>query len=168
MKALLLFLFLISLLVANEHRLLLTGFTLHENDYSDSGEKFNEFNYGAGYEYTTFKNYDELYFATNITILKDSFSATQYTLSGSQNIRYELIYGVDISIGLALFIMYKEENYRLQPEGGEVGYGFIPGAAPLASIYYKDFDVNVAYVPSFKYEEIATTGFMIVYFGWKL
>ena len=79
MKYFILLLVLLSMCFADEHRLLVTGFTKHETSSRPDGEKFNEFNYGGGYEYTSFEDYDKFYFASNITVIRDSFDKPQYT-----------------------------------------------------------------------------------------
>jgi len=167
MKLLLLLLLLSSFTFASEHRLLITGFTKHESSHSTSGYAFNEFNYGAGYEYTSYEDFNTLYWGTNVTVLKDSFDEWQYTLSFSPNIRFQLAKHTSISVGAALFVMYKKDNFKKDVPPRTSKYDFIVGAAPVASLYYKDVSISAAYVPSFSHEDIETTGFLIVYFGWK-
>jgi len=167
MKLLPLLLIFTSFLFASEHRLLVTGFTKHETSHSSSGYEYNEFNYGAGYEYTTFEDYNELYWGTNVTVLKDSYDEWQYTVSFSPNVRFRLNQNTSVSIGAAVFLMYKKDNYKNDVPPNSPEYDFIAGAAPLASLYYKDVSVSAAYVPSFSHDNIETTGFAIVYFGWK-
>ncbi|PHR55490.1 MAG: hypothetical protein COA44_10575 [Arcobacter sp.] len=167
MKLIALLFFFSSFVLASEHRLLLTGFTKHEISHSSSGYEYNEFNYGAGYEYTSFEDYKELYWGTNLTILRDSYDEWQYTLSLSPNIRFSLGKDTSVSIGAAIFLMYKKDNYKNDVPPKTTEYDFIGGLAPVASLYYKDVSVSAAYVPSFSDDDIETTGFLIVYFGWK-
>ena len=167
MKLIAMFLIFTISLLASEHRLLITGFTKHERSHTTSGYEYNEFNYGAGYEYTSFDDYNELYWGTNVTVLKDSFEEWQYTLSISPNIRFKLSKHTSISVGAGMFIMYKKDNYKTGVPPKTAHYDFIGGLAPMASLYYKDVSVSTAYVPSFSYKDIDTTGFLIVYFGWK-
>lgn len=167
MKNILILLFLLSSLVfANEHRLLISGFTKHEHSNRSNGKKYNEFNLGAGYEFTTFKNYNEFYFGTNVTVLNDSYSNIQYTVSASSNIRFKLSRHTAISIGVASFAMWKKDTFKAGVSEDEAKYDLVIGAAPLGSFYYKDLSVNFAYVPSVSYENVQTVGFAIVYFGW--
>lgn len=161
-----LLIFLTSIVSANENRLLISGFTKHEQSTRPDGYSYNEFNYGLGYEFTTFKEYDELYLGTNITALKDSFDEWQYTLSVSPNIRYKLSKDLAISIGVASFVMLKKDNYKKGVSPEEAQYDFLVGAAPLSSLYYKDFSANFAYVPSVSFGDLNAVGFLIVYFGW--
>jgi len=166
MKHLMCLLLFIYFSYADEHRLLLTGFTKHEVSEASSGRKFNEFNYGGGYEFTTFENYDELYFASNVTVLRDSFDKPQYTLSASPNIRYRLNDNTAFSFGVAAFAMWKDELFRENISDEESQYILVFGAAPLASLYYKSLCVNFAYIPTLTYKNINPVGFGIVYFGW--
>lgn len=166
MKHMAFFLLMSSLLFSNEHKLLISGFTKHEKSHRDSGKRYNEFNYGGGYEYTSFKEYNELYFVGNITALKDSFDEWQYTLSSSPNIRFKLSQNTALSVGVAVFGMFKKDNYKSGVSESEAEYDFVMGAAPVSSLYYKDFSVNFAYVPTFSYNSIDTVGFLIIYFGW--
>ncbi len=166
MRYLLLMVLYLQSLYGVEHRLLLSGFTRHETRYNTYGEKFNEENWGLGYEYSTFELFEELYYSTNVTILKDSFNAEQYTLSSAPSIRYQMAKHHAYSFGLAFFLMWKEENYIRQTPGSDIDYGFIPGMAPIVSYYYKDLTFNIAYVPTVHIGNIENTGFAILYFGW--
>lgn len=170
MKYFIILVFAVLICNADEHRLLLTGFTKHEVSHKKNGEEFNEFNYGAGYEYTTFEHYNELYLGTNLTALRDSYDEPQYTLSVSPNIRFELTEKISASVGAAAFVMYKKNNYKRNVSEEEAKYELVFGAAPLASLYYKRLSVNFAYVPSFSYDKynMDIIGFAIMYFGWKL
>lgn len=167
MKYFLIFILSFSSLFASEHRLLLSGFTIHEKSHKKNGGEYNGFNYGAGYEFTTFEHYNELYFATNITVIKDSHNKPQYTLSGSPNIRFKLSTNTAVSFGLAMFGMWKKDNFKKGVSEEEAEYDLLFGAAPLSSVYYKNFNVNFAYVPTISHDNIKTVGFAIMYFGWK-
>ena len=167
MKILFLFFILSMLSFATEHRLIVSGFTKHEHSQGSDGEKFNEENWGAGYEFTDFKEYGELYFAGNFTVLKDSYSDAQFTLSASPNWRYKIYGDLDASVGIAAFLMWRKDTYKEGVSSDEAEYGLFPGLAPLASIYYQRFSVNLAYVPTVKIGSIDVTGFGIIYFGWK-
>ena len=153
---------------ADENRILITGFTKHELSTKDNGERYNDFNYGAGYEYTTFNTYDEFYLATNFTILKDSFDEAQYTISVSPNIRFNLAKDFDLSFGAAAFVMWKKDTFKKGVSVQKAKYDLLLGVAPLSSLYYKDLSVNFAYVPTLSYKRVDTIGFAIVYFGWKI
>jgi len=167
MKLFFTLLFLSISIFANEHRVLVSGFTKHEHSHDKEGERYNEENWGAGYEFTAFKEYGELYFAGNFTILKDSYSDAQFTLSASPNVRYKVYGDLDASIGMAAFLMWKKDTYKTGVSSDEAEYGLVPGVAPLASLYYQRFSVNLAYVPTMKMGSIDIVGFGIVYFGWK-
>lgn len=151
---------------ANEQRVLLTGFTIHEHDTDRFGEKYNAFNYGAGYEYTFFEEYNALYFATNALVFNDSFKNPQLAVGFGHAYRFhtELI---DTSIGISGFVgikkIYTDEDS--DRNGGD--YGFTGGVGPTLNFYYKDFSVNFVYVPGFKYKDLDTTGFLFTYFGYK-
>jgi len=168
MKGVTFLLFLVSsILSANEHRLLISGFTKHEESHRANGDRYNEFNYGAGYEFTTFKDYNALYLGTNVTALKDSFDEWQYTLSISPNIRYKLAKDLAVSVGIASFLMLKKDNFKVGVTNDEAEYDLLVGAAPLSSLYYKDLSVNLAYVPPVSFGDLDIVGFVIMYFGWK-
>jgi hypothetical protein len=124
-------------------------------------------NLGAGYEFTTFKEYNEFYFATNLTALNDSHDNMQYTISSSPNIRFNIAKHLDALIGVAAFAMWKKDVFKVGVSRDNAEYDLVYGAAPLASIYYKRVSVNFAYVPSVSYEQIDKVGFLIMYFGWK-
>lgn len=162
------FIMLHIMIYAGEHRLLLTGFTKHETSNQPNGQSWNEENYGAGYEYTSFTKYDQLYYSSNITILEDSFNFKQYTLSTAPTIRYKLSQNRSFSIGLAFFLMAKRETYLKNYSSIKPDYGIIPGAAPLAIFTYKKMTLNFAYVPTVSVGNIESIGFGIVYFGWTL
>lgn len=166
MKFILIMFLLSPFLFADEHRLLITGFSKHEKSHDNDGDKFNEFNYGLGYEYNNFKDYNEAYFAGNFSVLKDSYDEWQYTLSASPNIRFELNQDFSFSIGLAGFVMYKKDNFKKNVSKEDAKYDLLVGAAPLSSLYYKDFSVNIAYVPSVSFMDFDTVGFVLVYFGY--
>ncbi len=167
MKILITILFSMSILCANEHRLLISGFSIHDKPTTSSGVAFNSLNYGLGYEYTDFSHYDRFYLASNFTVLEDSFYYTQYTLSASKNIRFKINEDISVSLGLAMFAMIKKDTISPTTLGSDPQYILIPGAAPLSSIYYKDLTLNFAYVPTIKDPQINITGFLIVYFGWE-
>ena len=168
MKNIIIFILISIPLFCDESRILITGFTQHELSTKDNGERYNDFNYGAGYEFTSFKRHDELYFATNFTLLKDSFDNVQYTISASPNIRFNLARDIDISFGVASFVMWKKDTFKRDVSEEDAKYDFLLGLAPLSSLYYRDFSVNFAYVPTLSHNSIDTIGFAIVYFGWKL
>jgi len=153
---------------ANEHRILISGFTKHEHSYRSNGEHYNEVNLGGGYEFTTFTDYNEFYFGTNLTVIDDSYENLQYTVSVSSNIRFKLSKNMALSIGIAGFSTWKKNNFKAGVSEDEGEYSLMIGAAPLSSFYYKDFSVNFAYVPSASYEQKENVGFLIVYFGWRL
>jgi len=167
MKIVLLLFMIINFSFATEHRVIVSGFTKHEHSHSSDGEEFNEENWGAGYEFTDFKEYGKLYFAGNFTVLKDSYSDAQFTLSASPNLRYKIYGDFDASFGIAAFLMWKKDTYKSGVSSDEAEYGLVPGLAPLASLYYQRFSVNLAYVPTIKMGSIDVVGFGIVYFGWK-
>ncbi len=167
MKQVLFLFLLVTILNANEHRLLVSGFTKHEKSHRNNGDTYNEVNYGIGYEFTSFREYDELYFGSNFTALKDSMDEWQYTISASPNIRFKLSENSSVSIGVAAFVMVKKDNYKTDVLPEDAAYDLLGGVAPLSSFYYKDFSVNTAYVPSFTHGKIENVGFLIVYFGWK-
>ncbi|HIP28361.1 MAG TPA: hypothetical protein EYG82_04220, partial [Sulfurovum sp.] len=76
------------ILFATEERVLLSGFTIHEHTYDRFGKKYNAFNYGVGYEYNYFEAYNELYFATNVLLLNDSFENPQLSIGMGHYYRF--------------------------------------------------------------------------------
>jgi hypothetical protein len=151
---------------AEEQRVLLTGFTIHEHDTGRFGEKYNSFNYGAGYEYTFFENYNEFYFTSNALIFNDSFENPQFAVGFGHSYRFDT--GViDIAIGLSGFLGVKKiyDDEDISRDDGE--YGLTGGVGPTLNFYYDDFTVNFVYVPGIKYKDLDTTGFLFTYFGYK-
>jgi len=151
---------------ANEQRILLTGITIHEHDNDRFGEKYNSFNYGAGYEYTFFENYNEFYFTGNALIFNDSFENPQLAVGFGHSYRFDT--GViDTAIGLSGFLGIKKiyDDEDISRADGE--YGLTGGVGPTLNFYYDDFTVNFVYVPGIKYKDLDTTGFLFTYFGYK-
>lgn len=153
-------------LCAEEQRLLLTGFTIHEHDNDRFGEKYNSFNYGAGYEYNFFTEYNKFYFSTNALVFNDSFKNPQLAVGFGHAYRFHTEF-VDISAGVSGFVGVKKiyDDEDLTRDDGE--YGFTGGVGPTLNLYYEDFSVNFVYVPGIKYKDLDTTGFLFTYFGYK-
>lgn len=160
-------LFLLPLFVfSNEQKILLTGFTIHEHTNDRFDEKYNAFNYGAGYEYNFFNNYNEFYFINNILIFNDSFENPQVAIGMGHSYRFDTGV-VDVAIGLSGFFgtkkIYTDED--LSRDDGD--YGFTGGVGPTLNFYYEDLSVNFVYVPGLKYKDWDTTGFLFTYFGYR-
>ncbi|MCF6242335.1 MAG: hypothetical protein L3J74_13425 [Bacteroidales bacterium] len=154
------------MMYATEQRMLLSGFTMHEHTYDRFGEKYNAVNYGVGYEYTFFEKYSDIYFATNVLLLNDSFENPQVTIGLGHYYRFDTGL-VDTAIGLTGFFGIKK-IYTDDDKGRGAGkYGLTGGFGPAVNFYYEDVSVNFVYVPGFKYKEIDTTGFLYLYFGYK-
>ncbi len=165
MKYLILILF-PFVMFANEQRVLLSGFTIHEHTYDLFGEEYNAFNYGAGYEYNFFNDYNELYFATNVLVINDSFENPQLAVGFGHSYRFETG-AIDTSIGISGFVGIKKiyDDKDLNRDDGE--YGVTGGVGPTLNFYYEDLSVHFVYVPGFKYKDLDTTGFLFTYFGYK-
>ena len=162
----LLFLLLPFLLFANEHRLLISGFTIHEKPNNRFDEPYNAFNYGLGYEYNFYKEPKEIYFGINTLILNDSYYNPQFSIGAGHYMRFDM--GVlQSAVGLSGFIGWKRkyDDSDLDRDGGE--YGLTGGIAPALNFYYKNASVNFMYVPSFHYKDTDITGFLYTYFSWK-
>ena len=160
-------LFLLPLFIfANEQRILLTGFTIHEHENDRFGEKYNAVNYGAGYEYNFFTEYNSFYFSSNALIFNDSFENPQLAIGFGHAYRFDMGV-VDLSLGLSGFIGAKKiyDDNDLNRDGG--AYGLSGGVGPTLNLYYKDFSINCVYVPGIKYKDLDTTGFLFTYFGYK-
>lgn len=160
-------LLLLPLLVfADEERILISGFTKHEHDHDRFNERYNEVNYGIGYEYSFFNDYNEIYFVTNALLLKDSFENPQFALGMGHAYRFDTG-AIDTAIGLSGFIGVKKtySDSDKNRDGGE--YNFVGGAGPSATFYYDDLSVNFVYVPGIEYKDLDTTGFLYTYFGYK-
>ena len=153
-------------LCAEEQRVLLTGFTIHEHENDRFGEKYNSFNYGAGYEYNFFTDYNRFYFSSNALVFNDSFKNPQLAVGFGHAYRFHTEF-VDISAGLSGFLGMKKiyDDKDLNREGGE--YGLTGGVGPTLNFYYEAFSVNFVYVPGIKYKDLDTTGFLFTYFGYK-
>ena len=154
------------MLFAEEQRILLTGFTVHEHTYDRFAEEYNAFNYGAGYEYTFFEDYNALYFTSNVLVFNDSFENPQLAVGFGHSYRFDT--GViDTAIGLSGFLGYKK-IYDDEDMGRDDGaYGLTGGVGATVNFYYEDFTVNFVYVPGIKYKDLDTTGFLFTYFGYK-
>jgi len=154
------------ILFAEEQRVLLTGFTIHEHTYDRFGEKYNAFNYGAGYEYNFFKDYNKFYFSTNALVFNDSFKNPQLAVGFGHAYRFDTGF-IDTSVGVSGFLGAKKiyDDEDLNREDGE--YGFTGGVGATLNFYYEDFSVSCVYVPGFKYKDLDTTGFLFTYFGYK-
>lgn len=154
------------LLWGNEQRVLLTGFSIHEHEKDRFNEVYNAFNYGGGYEYTFFNEYNEIYFAMNTLVFNDSFKNPQFVYGMGHSYRFNTEY-VDIAIGINGFVgikkIYTDED--LSRDNGH--YGVMGGVGPAVNFYYDNFSVNFVYVPAFKYKDLETTGFLFTYFGYK-
>jgi len=161
------FIFLNTSLIANEHRLLLSGLSLHEIPHNLKGEPYNSFSSGVGYEYNLFEKYNEVYFGFNTLVLNDSFYNPQATLGSAIAMRFHNDY-FDTSIAFAGFVgykkLYQEDENGVVDEGS---YRVIGGALPTLTLYYKEVNVNLMYFPSFEYKTVDMTGYMYINFGWK-
>jgi len=154
------------LLLATEQRVLLSAVTVHEHTYDRFGTKYNAFNYGVGYEYNYFEEYNTLYFATNVLLFNDSFENPQLAVGMGHYYRFDT--GViDTAVGLTGFFgikkIYTDED--TSRDGGK--FGLTGGVGPAVNFYYEDVSVNFVYVPGFKYKELDTTGFLYMYFGYR-
>ena len=162
----LIFLLFPLLLFANEQRILLTGFTIHEHQYDRFGEEYNAFNYGGGYEYNFFDDYNELYFASNILVLNDSFKNPQLSIGLGHYYRFDLG-KIDTAVGLSGFVGWKKiyTDEDLDRDGGH--YGITGGLGLATTLYYKRFGVNFVYVPGVAFKDFDTTGFLFTYFSFS-
>ncbi len=154
------------LLFADEQRLLILGFTIHEKPNNRFNESYNAFNYGLGYEYNFYKEPKKFYFGMNALILNDSYYNPQYTIGGGHYMRFKTGQ-LQSAIGLSGFIGWKRvyDDSDLDRNGGR--YRLTGGIAPALNFYYKDASVNFMYVPSFHYKDVDITGFLFTYFSWK-
>lgn len=154
------------LLFANEQRIILTGVTIHEHEYDRFGEEYNAFNWGAGYEYNFFDNYNEFYFATNLMVLNDSFKNPQLSIGMGHYYRFDLG-SIDAALGLSGFVgvkkIYTDED--LDREGGS--YGPTGGLGLAATLFYERAAVNFVYVPGVAFGDFDTTGFLFTYFSFS-
>ncbi len=154
------------LLFSNEQRILVSGFTIHEHSHDRFDEKYNAFNYGAGYEYNYFNNYNEIYFATNVLVLNDSFENPQLSVGFGHRYRFD-IGVIDIALGLTGFVGWKKIYKNEDVDRSEGNYGITGGIGPSGALFYDKFSINFIYVPHFAYKELDTTGFLLTYFSYK-
>ena len=160
-------LIMLSLFVyADEQRMILTGFTIHEHTNDRFGEKYNGYNYGAGYEYNYFNEYNELYYSMNAMIFNDSFENPQFVFGMGHSYRFDLNL-IDISVGLSGFVGVKKIYTDDDVSRDDGGYGVTGGIGPTMNLYYDNFSMNFVYVPGFKYKDLDTTGFLFTYFSYK-
>ena len=151
---------------AEEQRLLISGFSIHEKSQDRFDETYNAFNYGVGYEYNFFQAYDEIYFGTNVLLLKDSFENAQLSIGFGHHYRIQTG-SFDTDIGINGFVGLKKiyTDDDLSRDDGE--YKFTGGIGP-SLIFYKDqYSINFMYLPSFKYKDVEITGFLFTYFSYK-
>ncbi len=162
------FIFLLFSLVvfANEQRILVSGFSLHEHSNDRFNEKYNAFNYGAGYEYNYFEDYNKIYFGTNVLVLNDSFENPQLSIGFGHNYRFDTGF-IDTAIGVSGFVGYKKiyTDSDASRDGGE--YKITGGLGPAITLYKDDYSVNFMYIPSIHYKEFDITGFLFTYFSYK-
>lgn len=153
-------------LFSGEQRILLTGVTIHEHSHDRFDEKYNAFNYGAGYEYNFFEAYNELYFASNVLVLNDSFENPQLSIGFGHRYRFDLGL-IDLALGITGFVGWKKIYTNEDTDRSEGDYGITGGVGPSAGLFYDKFSINFIYVPPFAYEDIKTTGFLLTYFSYK-
>lgn len=161
-----LFLLLPFFLFADEQRLLISGFTIHEKPNNRFDEPYNAFNYGLGYEYNFYQEPKALYFGMNALILNDSYYNPQYSVGVGHYMRFDMG-EAQSAVGLSGFIGWKRvyDDNDLDRNGGK--YSLTGGIAPALNFYYKNASVNFMYVPSFHYKDVDVTGFLFTYFSWK-
>ena len=154
------------LLFADEQRLLVSGFSIHEKSKNRFDESYNAFNYGLGYEYNFYKEPKALYFGMNALILNDSYYNPQFSIGLGHYMRFDMG-ALQSAVGLSGFIGWKRvyDDNDLDRNGGK--YGLTGGIAPAVNFYYKNASVNFMYVPSFHYKDVDITGFLFTYFSWK-
>lgn len=158
-------LFALSLL-ADEQRLLLTGFSVHETARNQFGERYNGLNGGLGYEYNRFEAYGAWYFTGNVMLFDDSFENPQLTVGFGHAMRFRGTLA-DTAVGLAGFVGIKKLYEHDDRTGSTGDYGLMGGIAPAVSLYRGDWSLNLVYVPSVKVSDYDLTGFGFAYFGWK-
>jgi hypothetical protein len=153
-------------LPADERRILISGFSLHEHPRNQFGEPYNAFSAGAGYEYNFFDDFGKPYFSANLLLIKDSFYNPQLTLGFGHAVRFHQHYA-DTALGLSGFIGWKKLYDRDDRTKESGAYGVTGGIAPALSFYRGDLSVNFIYVPSVEIAGHDITGFLFGYFGWK-
>ena len=154
------------MILSQEQRILISGFSLHESKHDRFGEKYNAFNYGIGYEYNFFENYNEPYFGMNMLLLNDSFENPQLSIGFGHNYRFDMDYA-DISVGIAGFVGYKKiySDDDISRDGGQ--YKIMGGVGPSFAVYKGNFSIDFIYIPSIKYNSLDITGFLFTYFSYK-
>ena len=159
-------LLIVPLIEADEQRLLLSGFSVHETSRNQFGERYNALNAGMGYAYNRFEEYGQWYFHTNAMLLNDSFRNPQLIVGFGPALRFEHEIA-DASVGVAGFVGWKK-LYEPDDRVGSTGkYGLMGGIAPAVSFYRGSYSLNLIYVPSIEIQDHDITGFLFGYFGWK-
>ena len=153
-------------LFSTEQRVLLSGFTIHEHSKDRFDQKYNGFNYGAGYEYNYFSEYNELYFLTNVLVINDSFKNPQLAIGFGHSYRFDTG-DIDISAGLSGFVGLKKIYTDKDADRSGGSYGLTGGVGPVAALYYGKYSINFIYVPGIAFKDFDTTGFLFTYFGYK-
>jgi len=154
------------ILFATEQRAIVSGFTIHEHTYDRFGKKYNAYNYGVGYEYNFFEKYNEIYFASNVLLLNDSFKNPQFSIGLGHYYRFHTG-TVDTALGITGFFGIKKIYDDEDKSRADGHYGLTGGVGPTVNFYYENLSANFVYVPGFKYKKLNTTGFLYLYFGYK-
>ena len=153
MKKLFLIVLVALSLSADVHTILVSGVALHKDKADKWGEEFNEKNYGIGYRYSFEKSIFILSYSA--LILKDSYSNTMYNLSAGVGYNVIDIDDIGLNVGFDIGASSKQVKYRHIDNYSEYFYfkrEILPILFPTATIYVKDFSINLVFIPEIEYK----------------
>ena len=131
---------LLSSLYGNYQTILFHGHANHLESHNEQGTKFNEMNYGIGYQYT-FREEENHFFSLGGNFIKDSYNNPMPFLTGAYN--YSLLnnnYGeLTVNATAIVGLRYTEDR------GSSYGiFGVVPGM----TYKYDKFSINYNFSPT--------------------
>ena len=144
MKFLLMIIFTLTL---SADSILIPLVSKHNSSHNDDGKKFNEFNYGVGYQVDY--NHFGLGTTATVMVLQDSFYNPMATLTYGVN-HHEKLGDVTISVGAEFGIGYKKiwlgDNFKYSP----IPIAFIP----TLGVEYKGYSIRLTHIPEIKRDDV--------------
>lgn len=128
---------------ADQLSFLVNGKAIHFNN--NTGEKQNESNWGAGFQYDIDSRYSTWSKFVTVSGFVDSNSNPSYYFGGGYQKKFNLSYiypKMHLKAGVVGFIMWREDY-----EGGQQ---LFPGLLPAVTIGTERVALNVTYIPKFR------------------
>ena len=177
MKKVILLLILASSLYSGNHTILFSLFSKHIESTDMHGDTFNEENYGVGYQYSTS---GDTYLTFSAVALKDSYKHNMYTTTLGINKSVLQKNGIGVSLGAEFGVAYKavkhsnKKEVDLLAESGvtlkkKVTYEYSPVPillVPKVTISYKQFSVNILYIPEVEIQSNPVDAVLWATFGY--